>query len=367
MSHALLPSLGQRDQSGFTNPVLILTCLLVGVLSLTGCGHLRNWRNQGQDPWASQPCQLPPNPTVHDVVHHVNTNVDRLHSWRATRAEFKSSEFPIKLPGHIAVQQGGHLRLVVTSVGGRTEFDMGSNPDVFWMASPWMKEHPYVYCQHQDFELVQQQLVVPFEPEWLMQVLGVEPFSVDGTEMTFDSERRLAKLATTTPGPNGELFRREMVVEACHGRILEHALYDGRGHCLAKANLSNHRRDPKSGALLAHRFELQAPATNQSLTITIPEYEVNPNGLPPGMWVMPQSPVGQPEDLAAALRRNAAPRLPTPPSRDIGRVALDPALSSPSDDPFEPQDGPEFASPAPAGRIARPQPQWSHEAPLFEE
>lgn len=272
--------------------------LLVLVGSGTGCHSLRSFR-QG-DSLAKAPCQLPEEPTVGDLVTHLNQNVDRLHSWRATRMKISANGLP--LSGDLAVQHGRELRLVVNSMAG-TEVDIGSNQELFWL---WSKrlDPPYIVCRHEDVSMAREQLGVPFEPDWLRQVLGVEPLAVEGTRLQFDKARRRAVLTTLVATEAGQPVKRVVVMETCQGRVLEHVLYDVNEQVVAKAMLSDHRREEKTGVIVPHHIVLEVPQAQMRLAMTIPEIEANPNGLPAQMWTMPKPPGVQPLDLGLAMRQH---------------------------------------------------------------
>jgi hypothetical protein len=58
---------------------------------------------------------------------------------------------------------------------GGDQLDVGSNSQEFWM---YVKQSnpKYLYCSHADFAKVQDQLPVPFEPDWVLQALGITTF-----------------------------------------------------------------------------------------------------------------------------------------------------------------------------------------------
>src|SRR5262249_13984212 len=88
----------------------------------------------------------------------------------------------IRLMADIAVEKNRHLRIVVSSMGGN-ELDLGCNDDVFWF---WAKRSPdraVMYANHEQIDLVRDTLQIPFEPDWLMEALGVAAIPMEGTTL----------------------------------------------------------------------------------------------------------------------------------------------------------------------------------------
>src|SRR5581483_10904083 len=157
-----------------------LCCLLLLALS-AGCSTIRGWRKT--DSLAKQPCRLPQNPTVAEVIDHVNANVAKIHGWRSDVVKIRASGVPVTLAGHMYVEREHRLRLEVKSPMGK-EADFGSNDQVFWI---WSKRNqkgpepaPLIFAAHENMDVARRRLPMPFEPPWLMEALGVAPLSSEG-------------------------------------------------------------------------------------------------------------------------------------------------------------------------------------------
>ena len=97
-------------------------------------------------------------------------------------------------------------------------------------------------------------------------------------------------------------MRKVIVVDRCRGVVIQHALYDDAGTLVAKADFSEHRQDPVSGAVLPHRVELQWPETGLSLSMRLGRIEVNPLSVPEKTWQLPNYPDCPVVDLAKLER-----------------------------------------------------------------
>lgn len=312
---------------------LIMTC--VGTVSTVGCtGGMSAFRCRQPNSMASVPKpKFSQDPQMEEVVDHLNRNVDKLHAWRADRVKIRANNLP-GLSGSLVVEEGQHLRMVVQSPLGH-EVDMGSNNEVFWI---WAKrmEPAYVYCRHEQIDVARQSLGVPFEPQWLMQALGVAPIETRDLTMQIDPTGRQARLVQPLLTAHGQPLQKVMVVDLAHGVITEHCIYDGRGQKIAQARLEDFRRDKASGAVLPHRVRLDWPQNQMSLVMNMGEVDINPPGIPAQIWEMPEmrgvqvvdlGRVGDPgvSRVAAAVEdfRQSAPHMEDPTADDdAGRVHL---------------------------------------------
>jgi hypothetical protein len=285
-----------------------MLCLVgLAVLSACGCAGLRPaW------PRPKVACVLPPNPSVEQVVAHVNANVDKVHGYRASSLKIRANNLP--LGGHLVVEQGKRLRLEVSSLAGK-EVDLGSNDDVFWI---WVKrnEQPGVYyAAHADMDLARQAMPIPFEPEWLMEALGVVPLSTENVELETVPNGPL-RLVSNHQLPSGQTIQKVIVVDPCRGEVKEHSTFDAQGRVLVRARLQDYRLDPGSGAMLARHIKLEWPQAEMSLAMDLGQVEVNPSSTPAAVWEMPQPPGCRLVDLGA-IGRNRSPEPFTSPGSTL--------------------------------------------------
>jgi hypothetical protein len=288
----------------------VVCCLLVWV---TGCSGLRGFGRRAPDPFGAKvTCRLPANATADQVVHYLNQNVAKIENWRATDVKIRATNAP-PLSGDLTVERDHRFRLVVNSLVGN-EVDFGSNDQHFWL---WMKRQQpagVYYAAHEDLATARQNLPIPFEPDWLMQALGIQPIDAHGVRLEREPGAGTLKLVSDHTLPNGRPIRREVEVDACHGRVLAHACYDQGGQLLARAILQEHRIDPGSQAILPHYVRLDWPSAGMSLAMNLGSVQVNSGSFPDAMWHMP-TPSGTPlvnvgrsaENVAAVAATATAP------------------------------------------------------------
>ena len=282
-----------RDRS------LFLIALLAGCI-LPGCTATRGMiARRHVDPMAGAPClQNIRNPPLEEVVSHLNRNTDRLQSWQANRVGVKYDKWTFT--GMIAVEKGRHLRLVVNSLRGN-EVDLGSNDERFWV---WCRDMDpsFVTCKHENMDAARQQMGIPFEPDWLMQALGVAPLPISGVTMETDPANEQARLEEKVISAHGLPLRREILIDLKRGIVLEHSLYNYDGIRIARAKLTDHRMDKTSGVVLPHKVVLDWPQNKLSLTLTLGEVHINAGSIASRLWEMPESSSSQIVHLDAGVK-----------------------------------------------------------------
>lgn len=267
----------------------ILCAFAFASLLPAGCVHtFFGQRNQYGPP--------PAGASTDDIFKHLNTNISRIYAWRSTSVTIQArSGLPMRLSGQIAVESPRNFRMRVSSVAG-DEADFGSNPERFWF---WMRrgepKHTYT-CRHDDMGKAARKLPLPFQPDWLIEVLGVIP--LDPTQFTVettDSRNYTVTLASEQLSPSGEPVRRLLLVDAQHGVVLGHSLFDVRGNLIAKATMKNYRYHPQARVNFPHTIDLDWPQAGMAMTLTIGrDVEINPSALPSQTFEQPQMP-GYPE------------------------------------------------------------------------
>jgi hypothetical protein len=157
--------------------------------------------------------------------------------------------------------------------------DLGSNDERFWFWFDGHPQHRTFTARHANAEYAQRVLQIPFEPDWLLEALGVVPLNPDEFEMVGDGSNGTVSLVSERMTSSGRIVRRVVLVDARHRLITAHALYDGSSPTqgwIAKATLSNHWRDPQSGLVLPRQIDLEWPQQDLFLTMTMNHIEVNP-------------------------------------------------------------------------------------------
>ncbi len=207
------------------------------------------------------------------MIDVVNDNSSRVQSLSAPRAKLSVPGAPT-LNANLAFMRPRSFRLVAQKFVGR-EFDLGSNDELLWF---WIRraQPPALYfCRHDQFGTSAARQVIPVEPEWLIEALGIISLDRNGQiEGPTPVGGGRVQIKTHTDSPTGPISR-VVIVDDSRGIVLENHVYDAQGTRLATALLSKHRRDPASGTTLPQHVEIQFPPAGMTLSLDLGEVIVN--------------------------------------------------------------------------------------------
>ncbi len=219
------------------------------------------------------PRALPPSPSLDQVVDVVNDNSSRVVSLSAPQATITVPGFP-SLDANIAFQRPRSFRLIGQKFLGR-EIDLGSNDELLWF---WMRraQPPALYfARHDQFGNSAARQILPVEPEWLIEALGIITFDraaqIEGPTPVGSGR---VQIKTRTNTPNGPISR-IVVIDDSRGIVLEDHVYNGQGVRLASAILSNHVRDSAAGVTLPRHVEIQWPPAGINLSLELGDVLIN--------------------------------------------------------------------------------------------
>jgi hypothetical protein len=234
---------------------------------------------------------LPATPTLDDVAWAVNSNTARIRSVTAHSGRIIVPGYP-DLKCDLNFEAPRRLRLRGSLMG--QEVDVGSNDELFWY---WLRrEKPPViyYCRHEDFATSTARSLVPFEPDRLVEALGlvtVDPGDRhEGPYQTADGRFEIRTF-------QGNAVR-VLLLEPARGWVLEEHLFNQAGQPTVSARLSRHRRDPLNDCVLPRTIHLEWPAMQLAMTLELEDVEINlPPENPEALWTMPRPARYTPVDL----------------------------------------------------------------------
>lgn len=250
------------------------------VSNLTGCA---TWRNASRTK-----SELPPDLPMPDLVRHLNSNIDRINSWRCDNVKISAEGARFLTPSlaaDMAIERPRNFRLRAKALN-MDMVDLGSNEERFWF---WGKEENIVLtARHDQMAAAQRQLPLPFEPDWLIEALGVIP--LDESEIEFErhpNELKQVVFKRQRKAPDGMPVELVSTVDTVLGVILEHRLVSRGGKTIAVAKMSEHERNGDSSIVLAHSVALSWPQAQLGLKLRMGAIEINPESLPRQLFAMP--------------------------------------------------------------------------------
>jgi len=283
----------QRNSSSL---LLLLTCATLLAAGGAACPRIL------QQYTAPAPVVFEGEPTLDRAIAVVNANSEKIEQLQSTGATLKVPGVP-SLRASLHYERPRRFRLIAdTSITG-VELDMGSNNEEFWM---WVKRNrpPAVYfCRHDEFHDSAVRDVIPIEPAWIAEALGVVHFDPrgrhDGPYVT--GENRM-EIRSKIPSPEGDMTK-VTVLHSAHGWVLEQHVFDTTGNHIASAVASHHRYDPGTGVTLPRHIEIQLPTIEMSFTLEVSDYIVNSlTGDPASLWTRPDRNDVAPIDLGRIAR-----------------------------------------------------------------
>jgi hypothetical protein len=255
------------------------------VLVVTACTprsfFLRN-DNENKGP-------LGPAPSKEQVVAYLNENASRMRCLRCQDMELSCSQGlqpAISLRAQMVAQQPRNFRLTAEWLG-KTEVELGSNQQEFWY---WVRRNqpPYQFhCDYKDLEGgTVQRMPFPFQPDWLLEVLGMSNFGPPERYQMLDEPPYL-KLVERVRSPQGAPIRKVIVlhrqpVKVPTPQVTAFLLLDDRtGKEICSAQIQEVQVERTHGALVPRRVVVNWPEQRVKLTMRLDTVTTNVD-FPPG-------------------------------------------------------------------------------------
>ena len=265
----------------------VIGWLLVAPLC-SGCTP-RWFRRAPAEP--ASPVVFPTPPTKEQVIGVINSNASRIHQLQSD-ISISVQGFP-HLRGNMALERPRRFRLKAGLMGlPGTGVDLGSNDELFWIFFELNRPPGVYYARHDEFAYSKARQLVPIEPAWLIEALGVVQLDPGGVHAG-PCQRVAGKIEihSRLPAPTGEQTK-ITVVDERYGWVLEQYMYDANGQMIASARSSQHRYYPQEGVALPQHIEIQlAPGqqTQIALRVDVGVHRINQlHGDPAQLWTLPQ-------------------------------------------------------------------------------
>ena len=273
---------------------LLLLLVLSGLTATTGASCPQVVRQTT----APIPRALPPAATLEQVIQVVNDNASRIRSFSTTEATLASPGTPT-LRASVMFERPRRFRLRgETGITG-PEVDLGGNDELFWF---WVRRNQppaLFYCRHDQFYGSAAREVIPFEPDWLIEALGVAGFDPGlahrGPFRRHDGRLEIRTIRDMADGPTTRIT----VVDPASGCVLEQHVYNAQGNRVASAIAGNHRVDPLTALVMPGTVDIDFPPMQFSMRVDLGNVQINrPFTNPQELWAMPSYEGWPPVDLA---------------------------------------------------------------------
>jgi hypothetical protein len=291
---------------------------VLGLVALILPGCVTQWLNPRPPADRGLPVE---SMTVEKVVASLNENAQKIQSLRSTEMDITTTMTTGVIPqsfnthGLMVFQKPRSFRLKVNALG-KQEADIGSNDQEFWW---WISrdEQPYLYhVSHSDFAASQGRIRLPFQPDWIIEALGVGEYDPRKPYQLKSVGTNTWQLEERAQAPDGQAVLKITVLSR-NGpdriAVSAHRVLDKDGHEIFSARVTQVQRDQRTFAVVPKVVELNWPAQKLHMTMRLNEVMVNPQLPAPGasdLFVRP-NPVGirsynlarGPDPVAGQLQR----------------------------------------------------------------
>lgn len=249
-----------RTKTGSKRPDVKLCALLAVVMTvvLASSGCIAPSIFGRPDPPSPLPTVFQEDqPSIDQIIHAVNANSSRIQSFWSDDVKISGDMVPIgRLSGSVDFERPRQLRIRVGSMLAPTELDLGSNQDRFWF---WARLNPskdVLYAQHNQFLASPIRRYFPFEPEWLIEAMGLTEFRMDQRHQgPFIMESGHLTIRTTCQTPVGPMTK-DTTIDPITAVVVAQSLYDSQGRLLGTVLAEDHRNDPVSNLTMPRRITL---------------------------------------------------------------------------------------------------------------
>jgi hypothetical protein len=293
----------------------IMAALGLGALLLAGCLPHNVRGGTGPDT-APVPAKTP---DVPGLVSYLNDNAQRLQSLecRDVSIDARQGSQPIGLSGVMSCARPRNFRLQARVLGSPA-VDMGSNDQEFWY---WISkaEPPYlVHCAYQDLARGNVPLPFPFQPDWILETLGMAESNPNGKYELKVNPKTLELIEQTVSNQGQPVYKVTVFNRAPSGsgqpQVTAHLLQDANHKEICSAYVAEVQVDKGSGGVFPRRVTLVWPAEQVQMALKLDSVRVN--GLVDrdrmaALFTRPQMPNVPTIDLA---------RLPARPTGQVQRV-----------------------------------------------
>lgn len=260
------------------------------------------------NPFQSSPSNIPQvfetKPELSQLIQVINANSAAVRQLSCD-IQIRMEGVP-PLSGTLIAEKPRRMRLKAGLIGiSEMGIDVGSNDDEFWL---WTKssaggQTPAIYfAKHAEFAQSTLRRSIPFEPQWIIDALGLlalpDDGSIQGPFTRGDGRYELRQEMQTPAGAATKI----LVVDPKTGLVQQQSIYDGQLNLIAYANAIQHQYFEETHACLPRRIEIVAVGPDRrrnSLTVDLAGYKINQlYGDPEWQWTMPQPADAQWIDLS---------------------------------------------------------------------
>ncbi|MDR1480295.1 MAG: hypothetical protein LBJ00_15275 [Planctomycetaceae bacterium] len=245
--------------------------LVIIFLSFSGCQTLRGLFERSDPKPPVHPVSL--KPTFNEIIDPINRNSAMIRNIAADNVTLTFPDVSMPINVKLTCERPKRIRIIGgTSITGQ-EIDFGSNDELFWV---WLKrEQNTFYCKHAQFPTCPVRDILPFDPDWLIEALGIVEFKDneqhEGPHPSGDGNWVIITRRNTQTGQ----FVKKTTVDAKTGFVIKQEIFSPQNELLTAATSSDYRFDVQNGIAYARKIEIFHAASAQRSTGTTGKISIN--------------------------------------------------------------------------------------------
>ncbi len=286
----------------------VITVVGLSILFAGGCNSIPNYRRSAAP---DRGLSVDDANSAQRIVASLNDNARKMNSIMTNDVDMTCSQGieAINLRASLVCQKPRNFRLHGKMMQS-TVVDMGSNDQEFWW---WISKAnpPHLFhCSHEEFARSQGRIQLPFQPDWVMEALGMSEYDPRKNYQLVPKGNSLELIEVAT-APDGKQVRKITVLSRNRNQIqvTAHLLQDAHGREICSARVLQVQRDSATDTVLPRKVEMSWPSEKVKLVFTLNEVGVN-SALPQGNGRLFQRPVlegVQSVDLARGFEPTSNP------------------------------------------------------------
>lgn len=217
--------------------------------------------------------------TAEQMVGYLNDNSKRVQTLQCNNVSIDSRQGDQNAPGLeglMVLQKPRNFRMK-GKVVGQPAVDLGSNNDEFWYWVSKAEPVPYVFhCNYSELSYGQTRMPFPFQPEMVIQALGVSDYDPTRSYQARDAGKFM-ELVETVQGPSGPPLQKitvfqKQTAEAGKPQVVKYILRDNSGKDICVSEVYDIQIHSETGAILPLRMKMSWPQERVEMSLRFGEF-----------------------------------------------------------------------------------------------
>jgi hypothetical protein len=182
---------------------------------------------------------------------------------------------PYTLDAMLAFEKPGNFRMK-GSFAGRPEVDLGANSNEIWFWVKRMEAGKVFYLRRNEIDRAQ--INMPFQPDWIAEVLGaneIDPREYEMENVTGDGY----VIRTAAMTPYGRVVKRLMFDRRMKDRLRFIRVESMTGSPIAQAEIIEYWDDQESGLYCPRKVQMHWPEAGTKMTVSLRRHAIQFNAI----------------------------------------------------------------------------------------